>query len=400
MVLFVINTTIKNRMIGREKMKKITFSVLATGSLALFAGATDSEASSYTVKSGDTLWKVALNNNVSVTNLKQWNNLSSDLIYPNQTLTVEGSLPAKTTTVPVVTATTTTPNKVSTPQTNTSTSSATSTYTVKSGDTLSRIAQQNKTTVASIQSLNGISGHLIYPGQKLKVNGTSIVSPPSQVTAPKPVTKPSVSAPSTNTVVTSPNGSYRVVSGDTLSGISYRHGVSVTQLKNWNGLSSNLIRVGQVLKVENRLVATQPDTTPVSKPTTTAPSQGSNSSTVTKLISTAMPLQGIPYVWGGASTRGFDCSGFIHYVYNKAGVSIPRTNAKGLDARSYEVSKPQVGDLVFFKNTYTTGISHVGVYIGNNQFIHAGGDRVQVTSLSNSYWSKHFDSYKRFYAMN
>ena len=100
------------------------------------------------------------------------------------------------------------------------------------------------------------------------------------------------------------------------------------------------------------------------------------------------------------STRGFDCSGFIYYVYNQAGVSIPRTNAKGFDARSYEVSKPQVGDLVFFKNTYTAGISHVGIYIGNNQFLHAGGDRVQVTSLSDSYWSKHFDSFKRLYSMD
>ena len=157
-------------------MKKIAFSVLATGSLALFAGATDSEASSYTVKSGDSLWSIALNNNVSVSNLKQWNNLNSDLIYPNQILTFEGS--STTTTTPVVTAPQTTPGQVSTPPKSTASPSATSTYTVKSGDTLARIAQQNNTTVASIQSLNGISGHLIYPGQTLKLNGTPAVSAP------------------------------------------------------------------------------------------------------------------------------------------------------------------------------------------------------------------------------
>ncbi|HSJ37600.1 MAG TPA: peptidoglycan endopeptidase, partial [Planococcus sp. (in: firmicutes)] len=191
------------------------------------------------------------------------------------------------------------------------------------------------------------------------------------------------------------SSTYRVVSGDTLSAISHRNGVSVTQLMNWNNLTSSLIRVGQVLKIENATVAAQPNVKPVSAP---APVIASNSSTVNKLISTATSLTGTPYVWGGSTTRGFDCSGYIYYVFNQAGISIPRTNTNGYDARSYEVSNPQVGDLVFFSNTYKAGISHMGIYIGDNKFIHAGGDRVQVTSLNDSYWGKKFDSFKRFYA--
>ena len=144
-------------------------------------------------------------------------------------------------------------------------------------------------------------------------------------------------------------------------------------------------------------MATQPNTPPIVA--TPAPNKAA-SGTVNSAIKLAMSLQGTPYVWGGSSTSGFDCSGFLYYIYSKAGVDIPRTNTVGYDARSYEVDKPQVGDLVFFKNTYQAGISHAGIYIGNNQFIHAGGDRVQVTNLNDSYWSKHFDSFKRLYAMN
>lgn len=349
-------------------MKKLALSLLATGSLALFIGVSDAEASSYTIKPGDTLWKIASSNNVSVANIKQWNNLKSDTIHPNQTLKLA--------------AASSTAQRSSAPAAQPSASNV-STYTVKSGDTLSRIAQAHKTSVSTIQKLNGISGHIIHPGQKLKVSGTAATAPVRATATPAPAPAASSAASST----------YRVVSGDTLTAISHRNGVSVTQLMNWNNLTSSMIRVGQVLKIENATVAPQPNVKPVS-----APVVASNSSTVNKLISTATSLTGTPYVWGGSTTRGFDCSGYIYYVFNQAGIKIPRTNTNGYDARSYEVSNPQVGDLVFFSNTYKAGISHMGIYIGDNKFIHAGGDRVQVTSLNDSYWGKKFDSFKRFYA--
>lgn len=359
-------------------MNKIAFSVLASGSLALLIGVADAEASStYTIKSGDSLWKIASQHNVSVGNLKTWNNLSSDAIFPNQVLKVA----AATASGSSVTAPAPAPSQPA--------NSTAVTYTVKSGDTLSKIASLHKTTVSKIQELNKISGHLIYPGQKLTVNGTA--SAPA-VTAPKP---PATAAPAPAPAPTVGTArTYKVVSGDTLSGIAYRNGVSVTQVMNWNGLTSSLIRVGQVLKIENSTAAPS-QTTPVSKP---APPAATD--TVGKIVETAKSLTGIPYVWGGATTSGFDCSGFIYYVYNQAGIKIPRTNTTGYDARSYDVSTPAIGDLVFFENTYRAGISHMGIYIGNNQFIHAGGDKVQITSLSNSYWSKHFSGFKRLYAMN
>lgn len=359
-------------------MNKIAFSVIASGSLALLIGVADAEASStYTIKSGDSLWKIASQHNVSVANLKTWNNLSSDAIFPNQVLKVAAAATGSSTTSPAPA-----------PAPSQPVSNATSTYTVKSGDTLSKIASLHKTTVSKIQQLNKISGHLIYPGQKLMVSAAA--SAPA-VTAPKP---PVTTAPASTPAPTAGTArTYKVVSGDTLTGIAYRNGISVTQLMNWNGLTSSMIRVGQVLKIENSTAA--PSTTPVSNP---APPAATD--TVGKIVETAKSLAGTPYVWGGSTASGFDCSGFIYYVYNQAGVKIPRTSTTGYDARSYDISSPQVGDLVFFENTYRAGISHMGIYIGNNQFIHAGGDKVQITSLDNSYWSKHFAGYKRLYAMD
>ncbi|MCM3612083.1 LysM peptidoglycan-binding domain-containing protein [Planococcus sp. MERTA32b] len=356
-------------------MNKIAFSVLASGSLALLIGVADAEASStYTIKSGDSLWKIASQHNVSVADLKTWNKLTSDAIFPNQVLKVSAAATGSSTSTPAPA-----------PAPSQPAGSTTNTYTVKSGDTLSKIASLHKTTVSKIQELNKISGHLIYPGQKLKVSGTA--SAPA-VTAPTPPPAAAAPAPAAGTART-----YKVVSGDTLTGIAYRNGISVTQLMNWNGLTSSMIRIGQVLKIENSTTA--PSTTPVSNP---APPAAAD--TVGKIVETAKSLAGTPYVWGGSTASGFDCSGFIYYVYNQAGVKIPRTSTTGYDARSYDISSPQVGDLVFFENTYRAGISHVGIYIGNNQFIHAGGDKVQITSLSNSYWSKHFSGYKRLYAMD
>ena len=112
---------------------------------------------------------------------------------------------------------------------------------------------------------------------------------------------------------------------------------------------------------------------------------------VDTLINGAKKLIGVPYKWGGTTPSGFDCSGFIYYVYKQAGYDISRTSAQGYSDRSFYVDSPQVGDLVFFKNTYKQGISHVGIYVGNNQFINASSSGVEITSLNNSYWSKHFD---------
>lgn len=344
-------------------MKKLIGMAITAGVLSLALGAADTEASSYKIKPGDTLWKVASSNDVSVANLKSWNRLSTDAIYPNQVLRL------------------TSPSAASTPAPSAPAAPAaakTSTYTVKAGDTLYKVAKAHATSVTKIQQLNNLSTSTIHIGQKLKVSGTAsaVVASPS----PAPAAPPAQANTTT----------YRVVSGDTLSKISRSYKVSVAQLMSWNNLSTSNIRVGQVLKLQGGATPT-PSPVQVSKPAA--------SSKAGQVLSIARTQLGVPYAWGGTTSSGFDCSGYLYYVYNRAGITIPRTNTIGYYASSFTVSSPQPGDLVFFKNTYRPGISHVGIYVGNNSFIHAGGDRVQITSLNDSYWGKHFDSYKRLNAM-
>ncbi|TWT28428.1 SH3 domain-containing protein [Planomicrobium sp. CPCC 101110] len=131
------------------------------------------------------------------------------------------------------------------------------------------------------------------------------------------------------------------------------------------------------------------------KASTTVKKASSSSSIDSKVVSEALALRGTPYVFGGTTPSGFDCSGFIQYAFKQAGKSISRTTLSQY-AETSHVSNPQPGDLVFFANTYRAGISHVGIYIGNNQFVHAGGSKAAVVSLNDSYWGKKFHSFRSY----
>lgn len=359
------------------KTKNTTVSKVSTASANKNTKTATKKTSTYKVKSGDYLAKIAAEHNISLSSLMKANSLTNDKIYVGQTLKIPG-----TSTVKV--ASTTTTKKTTT--TSTTSNGKTTTYKVKSGDYLGKIATKYKVTVDAIQKKNNLKNNTIYVGQLLKIPGSST----SSTTSSSSKKKTSVTSKSTS--------KYTVVAGDTLSTIANKFGITVTQLKSWNGLTSSLIRVGQVLAVKNTGTTSQQqkeNTTTVSNPTVV---QQPSSKVVKTAMNLALSLQGTPYVWGGSSASGFDCSGFIYYVYKQAGYSnIVRTSAAGYEARSYYVSSPKAGDLVFFKNTYKQGISHLGIYIGSGQFIHAGGDYVQVSSVNDSYWKSHLDSYKRFY---
>lgn len=115
-----------------------------------------------------------------------------------------------------------------------------------------------------------------------------------------------------------------------------------------------------------------------------------------QIVNYAYNFLGTPYVWGGTSTSGFDCSGFTQYVFKQMGYSIKRTAAQQLTC-GYAVTDLQLGDLVFFENTYTTGAdaSHVGIYVGDNQFIHAASGGVKVTDLSDDYYAARYVGARR-----
>lgn len=111
----------------------------------------------------------------------------------------------------------------------------------------------------------------------------------------------------------------------------------------------------------------------------------------------ALRFLGTPYVFGGTSSSGFDCSGFVQHVFAMLGVTLPRT----ADAQYYAGNRVKggmkAGDLVFFQ-TYAAGPSHVGIYLGHGRFVHASSHGVMVSSLSDSYWSERYLGAKRFIA--
>lgn len=189
--------------------KKIIATVIGTSAIAAATSANADAATTYKVKSGDSLWSIANKYDISISKLKSLNNLTSNVIFPNQTLKVSGST-----------------------STSTNTSSG-STYTVKSGDTLSGIAAKHGTTYQKIMSLNNLSNTNIYPGQKLKVSGTASTGGSSS--------SGGTSSGSTTT--------YTVKSGDSLSAIAARYGTTYQKIMSLNGLSNTNIYPGQKLKV-------------------------------------------------------------------------------------------------------------------------------------------------------
>jgi peptidoglycan endopeptidase LytE len=345
-----------------------TVAIMAT----TFAG--KASAATYEVKPGDSLWKISNQFKISIAKLKEINNLKTDIIYPRQVLKVDSSGNPGTVSKAAATASKTYSSNAG------QSASSNGTYTVKQGDYLIKIANMHQMSVAQLKSLNGLTSDLIRVGQVLKVsgkaNGTSQASPPS------------ASAPSSSGGGTP--ATYKVVAGDTLSKIAARFGTTVSRIKQLNGLQSDLIFAGQTLKLNGNLSGSSPQQ---AAPASAAPAKTAGSG----VLNIAKQFVGTKYAWGGASPSGFDCSGFIYYVFKQAGHNISRTSAEGYYNRSYYTNNPQPGDLVFFKNTYKKGISHLGIYLGSGQFIHAGNSGVEISSVNTSYWKSKFDSYKKFY---
>jgi cell wall-associated NlpC family hydrolase len=107
----------------------------------------------------------------------------------------------------------------------------------------------------------------------------------------------------------------------------------------------------------------------------------------------AQQYVGSRYVWGGTSPAGFDCTGFVVWIYSQFGVSMPHNEAGQLaSGQPVGADDLQPGDVLVFANTYRRGLSHVGIYVGDGQFVHAVDERhgVQVSNLWDSYWSPRF----------
>ena len=117
-----------------------------------------------------------------------------------------------------------------------------------------------------------------------------------------------------------------------------------------------------------------------------------------QIVAKAKTCLGVPYVWNGTSMKGFDCSGLVYYVLKNLGYSPNRSSSEQYKMGTYvSKSKLEPGDLVFFAGTYKSGISHVGIYIGDGKFIHSphSGDVVKISDLNSSYYKSHYYGARR-----
>lgn len=178
---------------------------------------------------------------------------------------------------------------------------------------------------------------------------------------------------------------FTVKPGNTLSGIAAQFGVSWRAIAAANGLANpNALKVGEVLTIPASGSAGS-----------SIPAASSRTNFGQALVNTALSYLGVPYVWGGTSPAGFDCSGLVQYVFARNGVSIPRTSwAQYASANKIAKWQLQPGDLVFF-STDGPGASHVGIYIGSypalgysQAFVEAPepGLTVRVSNLNSPYY--------------
>jgi cell wall-associated NlpC family hydrolase len=183
---------------------------------------------------------------------------------------------------------------------------------------------------------------------------------------------------------------YTVVYGDSLYRISVKYKSTVEAIKAANNLSSDALSVGQVLNIPSENVIS----------TVIPPLTSTSSGTGVGVRGIAEQYLGVTYVFGGTTPSGLDCSGLVYIVYREYGLQLPRTSREQYRVGE-EVAREELreGDLVFF-NTTGQGVSHVGIYLENGDFINAASNpgKVLISNLSESYWNKRYLGARRVIA--
>ena len=341
---------------------------------------TTSNAQTYTVVAGDSVWKIAHQFGISMDTLRSLNNIQNNFIYPGQVLKIR-IISSNNVTTPTPESTPSIPTGSQT-STQTPTNQTSDTiYTIKSGDSLWAIANKHGLSVSQLKSINHLTSDIIYPGQKL--NTKTKVS--SQDTVSSSTTKPAPSQESitSSNTSTSTSKTYTVASGDSLWAIANKHGLSVSQLKNMNGLTSDVIYPGKQLLVSQ--TSNSSATVNLISLNTTNTNSSSNNLNRAAIVAEANKHIGKPYAWGAKGPDSFDCSGYTRYVFLQVtGRDIgSNTVAQEKAGTIISVDQAKAGDLYFWGSQGSS--YHVAIALGNGSYIYASepGDFVKIGSVAN-----------------
>jgi cell wall-associated NlpC family hydrolase len=340
---------------------------------------------SYTVRKGDTLQRISKKYGISVSEIKESNGLMSSklsigtkLSLPNPEKKLRNKeadhiakkYPSK--------------NLTSDKPSNEIKETV---HIVKKGDTLISVAKKYGTTVNELKIANGLKKGKLKVGQQISITSKS-------------------HAPNT----------YVARKGDTVRKVAKRFGLSVDELKEINGLKRTHLKAGQTIYLAKRSTETKEDTSKTygisaekATPTVTSArleevKELSTSEDVLadlsiqeRLILFAKKMLHLPYRFGGNGAFGLDCSAYVQKVYSFIGQNIPRSAREQFNlGEAVDKDDLITGDLVFFR-TYASFPSHVGIYLGNNLFIHASSlsKKITIDSLESPYYFRRFIGAKR-----
>lgn len=328
----------------------------------------------HTVKKGETLSSISRKYNVPVSRIKNLNNMKSSVIQPRQKLVIRKASKSSTAS-----------KKKSRESVNeeSTVSGQTSTvyHKVRKGDNLTKISRKYNVPVARIKKLNKMKSDRLAVGKNLKI-AVARKEAPKQLPAvrnPEPI------------ISVSEKTYYTVKKGETLKDIADRFGLSIESIKKNNLLDDRDLKEGQVLVIQNEMPE-DGDEFSMSEPVKELTLRE-------KIVRDAYDFIGTPYRLGGNGKNGIDCSSLTRVVYYNAGLKIPGTsNLQYKKGVPVSVDDAEAGDLVFFRRGGY--IYHVGIYIGDNLFIHASTSqrKVAIASLENTYFKRHFADIRRFIA--
>ncbi|MFS8962103.1 LysM peptidoglycan-binding domain-containing protein [Lactobacillus delbrueckii] len=362
------------------KKKNLLMTALATlsASGALLTTGASALADSYTVVKNDTLWGLSKKYGVSVSDLKKANGVSGHLIYVGQKL----QIPTKSTKATKTAKTSTSTSTVDTTST---------THTVVKGDTLWSLAKKYGVSVSTLMKANNLSSSTILIGQSLNlragmtaygVNGVTTGSSSTEAstnTASSTSTTASSQAPKakkSTTTNTSSNSNTSTSANTQSQSTASNSSASTTTNTNTAASNANTTSSTNTAASSSQAVSQAP-TASTSTATTTA------SASASAITSYALTFLGVPYVWGGTTPSGFDCSGLVQYVYSHFGINLGRTTyTQQYAGTKISVASAQAGDLYFW-GSYGSAY-HVAIALGGGQYVMAPapGQNVMTGSVS------------------